>query len=299
MAKVTLANRIKRKIRFLYRKHFLETVWQLNGGRRMVIFGMECLFTASSSIFEYKNVKVPKETILDDITSYTDYVQLRAIVREAQLLVNRPVVVDIGAFHGAYAVILGKIVQRKGGRLIAVEPHPEQFHTMLDNVRLNGLEDTVICRQVAVADYTGDARLRCGGNQSVLDTGQGDDGVTVEVVTLSDLLRKHDINKVDILMMDVEGAELLVLRGSPWNAVRIEKVFCEMHPYAWKNFGYSGRDVGQFIRDNGFRCFDMFLQEHTQFPEELFYMGPTVLFPVNASQADTKSEKTPLSPRRE
>jgi hypothetical protein len=78
------------------------------------------------------------------------------------------------------------------------------------------------------------------------------------------------------MLIDVEGAELSVLKGHPWQSVPAEKIFCELHPYAWKQFGYTNVDMQDFLSEHNFRCFDMYLQEHKIFTSEA-YIGPTLL----------------------
>lgn len=276
--KLNLVYRIFRKFRFLYKKYVLVTFWRILGGQNIKVFGTECVFTPDSSIFEYQNVRVSKNHLLDDIVPYTDYVQLRAVIREAELLDNNPVVIDIGAYHGVYAIVLGKIIQKKGGKLIAVEPHPLQFEILKKNVYLNGLENTVFCEQVAVADSERTAFLRLAGNQSVLNDTKNENNVEITVTTIGHLLTKHNIKSVDLMMIDVEGAELAVLQGVPWDTISNPKIFCEMHPYVWKDFNYTGKDIGRYIEGIGYQCLDMYFQEHNDFPESLYYIGPTLLF---------------------
>ena len=53
---------------------------------------------------------------------------------------------------------------------------------------------------------------------------------TVETATLSTLLARHMPNRtVDVLLLDVEGHELAVLRGADLPALRPAIVVCELH----------------------------------------------------------------------
>lgn len=81
-------------------------------------------------------------------------------------------------------------------------------------------------------------------------------------------------------MIDVEGAELAVLRGFPWGEVPVSMTLCEMHPYAWKDFGYDAQAMTKFMRERGLLCLDMFLGEHRTFTDE-GYIGPTLLLEKN------------------
>jgi hypothetical protein len=121
------------------------------------------------------------------------------------------------------------------------------------------------------------------GSESKLISDQTDSCCTVKVMTIDELLKKYAINHVDLMVIDVEGAELPVLRGFPWQSIRIDKIFCELHPYAWKSFNYTVEDMKQFLSENNYRCFDMYLYEHKTFNYES-YIGPTLFVPNNLAE---------------
>ena len=258
----------------------LRMLWRIRGKRIIKAFDQEYHITADTIFPNYRKFKLPKKGCLSEIVRYTDYVQLHSVVNYVTQLKNQPTIIDIGAHHGAYAVILGKIVQKMGGRVIAVEPNPQSFDVLKENVFLNKLENTVVCEQIAIADKTGLMNIDLAGSESKLTQKQTSDCCTVEVTTVDQLLKKHAIKYVDLLMIDVEGAELPVLRGFPWQSVKVEKIVCELHPYAWKDFDYKGEDLSNFLAEHNYRCFDMYFQEHEIFDSET-YIGPTFLWKSN------------------
>ncbi len=79
--------------------------------------------------------------------------------------------------------------------------------------------------------------------QSGISADASSDSVPVQVLTLDILIRKYGITNVDLLHIDVERAALPVLRSFPWGGVKAKKIFCKMHPYAWRDFGYPGSDL--------------------------------------------------------
>jgi len=253
---------------------FRRKLWKLSGGRRIRAFGESFCITPNTIFPTYRKFPLPRGDCLSEIVRYTDYVQLHSICNLLMKL-EKPTVIEIGANHGAYAIIAGKFAQKKGGRVIAIEPDPESFNVLKENVRLNHLQDTVVCEQIAVLGKSGLANFECCGDQSHIT--ERDTGRTVKVTTLKELVEKHEVKSVDILIIDVEGAELCVLKGHPWESVRVEKIFCELHPYAWKDFGYSAEDVRDFLRSHSLRCFDMYFKEYRSFEEDR-YIGPTVFF---------------------
>lgn len=251
----------------------LKLYWRLKGSRHITAFGDQYRVTRETVFPNHRHLRLPRGGCLSEIVRYTDFVQMHSLCRYAEELRDQPVIVDVGAFHGVYTVILGRIIKKREGRVIAVEPNPEAYKILTRNVNLNNLDTTCICEQVGLLDKPGRCGFKIFGSESYITHDRPD--THIEVTSLEKILEKYGIEKVDLLIIDVEGAELLVLRGFPWYKLRPGKVFCELHPYAWKEFGYSGEDLSNFLRQNQYRCFDMYLYEHSSFKDES-YIGPTV-----------------------
>jgi FkbM family methyltransferase len=119
--------------------------------------------------------------------------------------------VDVGANVGSYSILAGGAV---GARVCAFEPVLSTYNRLVQNVRLNRLEDRVRCLNAAVGRESGTVRFT-----SDLDTvnhaiGDGEshiNTVDVEVTTLDDALRGENPYLVKI---DVEGYEAAVLQGA-------------------------------------------------------------------------------------
>lgn len=257
--------------------HALRRVyWQVTGGRREVVFGEHFRFEPSTHFPSFRGLRFPSREIFSTIVRYGDYVQMHSAYLFLAELKDLPVVVDIGAHHGTYAILLGKLVQKKKGTIIAVEPNPSAFNILKENVRKNNLEDTVKCENAAIMERSGTFQITDNEDQSRIVKSIDPAAFTVEAMPLSSLLKKHSLSTVDIMIIDVEGAELNVLRSIDWKECRFGRIFCELHPYNWKHFGYSGIDISEFLRQHNFRCFDMYLREHKEFTGDA-YIGPTLL----------------------
>ncbi len=124
--------------------------------------------------------------------------------------------VDVGANIGLYTVAAGYAVGRSG-RVLALEPTPHTAEVLVQNLRLNGLWETgvVTVAQVAAGEARGRGRLAThivdSGHNNLHPQGDEDEVICVEVVPLDDLVPEG--NRVDVVKIDVEGAELSVLRG--------------------------------------------------------------------------------------
>lgn len=253
--------------------------WHIIGGRKATVFGQGICLLPTTVFPSYRNLKLPTGDAHSQIVRYGDFVQMHSMVTYVAQLKRPAVIIDVGAHHGAYAIVLGKILQNMGGggRVIAVEPNPLSFAVLEKNVSLNGLGDTVFCERVAVSDQAGKMNISLDDVQSGISDQATLGSVPVDVVTLSSLLEKYKIDHVDVLQIDVEGAEIPVLNGFPWEIAKVGKIYCELHPYAWPDFHYTGVDVQQFLSEHGLRCFDMYLEERSTF-DDLAYIGPVVLF---------------------
>jgi len=254
----------------------LRFYWNIIGGRKAIVFGQNIILLPTTVFPNYRNLRLPTGDATSQIVRYGDYVQMHSIVRYVSQLKHPAVVIDIGAHHGAYAIVLGKILQKMGGgRIIAIEPNPLSFSVLERNVSLNELGDTVYCERVAVSDRTGKMHISMNDVQSQISDQHSSESVSVDVVTLSSLMEKYKIDYVDVLQIDVEGAEIPVLKGFSWKTGKVGKIYCELHPYAWPEFHYTGADVQQFLAEHNLRCFDMYMNEHKTF-EDSAYIGPAI-----------------------
>ena len=126
-------------------------------------------------------------------------------------------VVDVGTNVGAFAVYAA---QRTRGRVLAIEPHPDNAESLRRNLRANGAAGAEV-EECAVADAAGVLPLFLGrsgtthqlfGADHAQATGES---LPVRVATLPQLLAKHGIERVDFLKLDCEGAEGRILPALP------------------------------------------------------------------------------------
>ena len=130
----------------------------------------------------------------------------------APYLGDGAVFVDIGANIGTYALWAAARVG-PAGRVIALEPHPRTFAKLEFNRTINGAEN-VRCLNIAAGPETGAATLRFDGGGNVggaslhTDGGAtGDADVAVSVRPLADILSEQQVDRVDVVKVDVEGYE--------------------------------------------------------------------------------------------
>lgn len=123
------------------------------------------------------------------------------------------VFVDVGANVGVYSLLASVV---PGVEVWAFEPSSDTAPKARANVGLNGLNDRIRVVQAAVGSEPGRALLSVGlGTVNSLVERADDTNVEeVSLVTLDTYLSPSDRMEVRILKIDVEGAELDVLRGA-------------------------------------------------------------------------------------
>lgn len=253
-----------------------KLLWRAMGRRKEIVFGHELHLHPETEFPSFHHLRLPEDQMFSTIVRYGDYVQVHACYALLSGCQNRPVVIDVGAHHGLYAIILGTLVQKMQGKVIAIEPNPRACAILRANIEKNGLSDTVICEQKAVLDTRGNVFLSDIDSQSYTVSKETQNTIPVESTTLAALTKQYSVDSVDLLIIDVEGAELRVLESIDWNNLRIDRIFCEFHPYQWSTFGYGAAEMEKFLVDHGFRCFDMYFCEHAAFLEKA-YIGPAFL----------------------
>lgn len=136
-------------------------------------------------------------------------------------------VIDIGASVGYFTQLLARQVG-KTGRVLSIEPTPNQFPYLQENIRINGYSDRVKAFNVAAWD-----------KNEMVKMPPTDKKFDCQAITIDELLEKEGIEKVDFIKIDVDGSEPHTLKG-------LEKTF-EKNPDLQIMFEYYPR----CIRENG------------------------------------------------
>ncbi len=119
---------------------------------------------------------------------------------------------DVGANIGSHAINAARLVGGAGS-VFAFEADPDTYRLLARNIQSNGLRN-IDLRQTCISDHVGTLSFykhKDSAKSSIVDRGEKV-SVTLPSDTLDNLIPAD--TKIDVLKVDVEGAELSVLRGA-------------------------------------------------------------------------------------
>lgn len=166
-------------------------------------------------------------------------------------------VIDVGANIGMFTTLAARLAGERG-RVYAFEPTYSSFCQMLDNLELNHVQ-TVIPVFGAVSDHGSEVYLHdhtFSKEQNFIDL-KATEGTLVPAYRLDTFLAQTAHEKVDFLKIDVEGAELLVLRSLGERILDVEVLYLEFVNANYEAFGYRQADLVSFLKDNQFMMYSV------------------------------------------
>lgn len=141
-------------------------------------------------------------------------------------------VVDIGCNIGYYALLEARLVGPTG-KVIAIEPEPGNARLFLQNVQANGYRN-IVFHQLAISDRNGTLPLRVcekSNRHSLNPVPWLTADIQVPVSILDTLIAKDPPDSVDLVRMDLEGHEVVVLKGMLDTIQRYSpRLLVEIHP---------------------------------------------------------------------
>jgi len=173
-------------------------------------------------------------------------------------------VIDVGANIGQYAMLASARVGPRG-RVHCFEPHPGVYQVLTRNLRRTGCVN-VVAHPFALAGTprTRDLFLHSTDNVGATsfkphDADLPGSSVRVRATTVDTYVKARRLRRVDLIKIDVEGAELEVLQGAARTLDSNPDIVLvvEFMRENAQRFGYSVEELETFLRALGFRLFSI------------------------------------------
>lgn len=162
------------------------------------------------------------------------------------------VVYDVGANIGTYACFAA--AELDDGIVVAYEPMPTNVSRLEQNLAVNVPPARWDIARLALADENRPGSLRVeneasGAGKHALDA---DGDLEIEIRRGDDLVEDGTYQAPDVLKIDVEGAELGVLKGCEGILDDVRVVYAELHRDLSRRYGTSPEAIETYLRDHGF-----------------------------------------------
>ena len=175
------------------------------------------------------------------------------------------IVIDIGAHIGYFSLIFAKLVGNNG-KVFSFEPEPENYKILKKNIEINNYQN-VILEQKGVSDINNSVKLYSGstssGSSRIYKPEQNlskfnKNTIDIQTIILDEYFSKLGLtNKINFIKMDIEGAEILALKGMQKILRESEnlKIFTEFNREFLEDAGTNPNELFELLENEGFSIY--------------------------------------------
>ena len=159
--------------------------------------------------------------------------QVRMLSGFAYTPTQGDVVVDVGAGVGEETIIYSDLVGQSG-KVYAIEAHPKTYSALTYLIESNSLRNVMISN-LALSDKAGDVSIQDSDNSlanSILQVAESST-VAVQSETFDEFVERNHIQTIDLLKMNVEGAEQLIIKGMSQSIELVKRVAISCHDFRY------------------------------------------------------------------
>lgn len=193
---------------------------------------------------------------------YTKLPEYPEMVLMKKRLKQKGIFFDVGANMGAFTMLAASLITK--GKVYAFEPIPSVLKILYQNVNLNQLQDRVKIIEKVVSNNNGKEKFIIQDVAEYSHISYSDTykdvakGISIPSIRLEDYCKGEKINFIDMMKIDVEGAEMKVLEGiEPYiSKGQIGLFIIELCAHSHM-YGNNHQQVLDYLRKFGYLTFMM------------------------------------------
>lgn len=213
------------------------------------------------------HLRVDRKAYMGSCIYWRGYHHHYELLALGRLLRPHHVFADIGANQGEFTTFAAKRVPQ--GRVLAFEPDPEMMKSLRHNVELNGFRNVELL-PFGLSDEPGEAVLYGSADDRVEAHSGAHEGLgslfatesrqtprhTIHLERFDDVFDRLNLERLDVIKIDIEGAELYALRGARRTLERFRPaILWEINRETFQAAGYDYDDIVGFFVRLGYRFF--------------------------------------------
>jgi FkbM family methyltransferase len=251
---------IARIFRYLFKFHFFRKRYY---GIVFHIFQPLQLFKGITEVTRYDavlKVNLSLDEWIQQQIYFLGYFDPRGIRYLKNHLYEGEIFIDIGANVGSYSLVASSLVGRTG-RVYAFEPAGNVFERLTENIAMNGLKN-IIAEKKAILDKNGSVDIYLSrhdnlGMSSIFHH-SSESGVSerVETISLDDYAEMKGLQRISLIKIDIEGAEMLALRGMRKVIEKFRpRILIELKEETVAGSEYQVKDIIDFLINAAYEIF--------------------------------------------
>jgi len=213
----------------------------------------------NSKLFLYPGNETSRSVFVTGRYEPNEFFLLQRVIKPGMTFI------DAGANMGLYSIFAARRVGARG-TVLALEPSGREFEILQRNVKLNLLTNVITIRK-AVSDRASEVELSVAPLEKSGHNTLGAFGYDtplahrerVQAERLDDIVYGEGLARVDVIKMDIEGAEMAALRGAVETLRQFKPVLIlELSDRSLQHQGTGSGEVLAWLEQQGYRvfCFD-------------------------------------------
>jgi FkbM family methyltransferase len=182
---------------------------------------LEAVGKYGSYMFEFRGMDVP---IVREIIHEQEYYFLKSEIENIQ----QPNILDVGAHIGLFSICMLNVAPK--AHIISVEASPDTFRMLTSNVERANSEEGANWKAIYRAAWSDTSIIKFDDTGMSMSQQVNKDGkIEVSGVSLVDLIEMSGADKIDLMKVDIEGAEEEFLCATPEALKSIDRLVIELH----------------------------------------------------------------------
>jgi FkbM family methyltransferase len=173
---------------------------------------------------------------------------------------------DVGANIGEITMVAARRVGAEG-KVFAFEPMTSVYQHLLEHIERNSFDQVAAVKAGFAAEarraqiFSAAGKFYDGSRNAGLGTlyhssSRSVPAEEIELKTLDEFSRQHDLTQLDLIKIDVEGAELPVLKGGIATISRFHPyLIIEIQDQTASEAGYQAADILEWLERVGYSFF--------------------------------------------
>lgn len=233
--------------------HKLKTLarilwWKIN----RIFFKLPCIVELIPNI---KMICYPNDSLYSTLVVYLRLPEYGEVQLLLNILKTNDNFIDVGANIGVYSLLASSKI--KEGKVFSFEPSPKILPQLNENIVLNQKESSIDVIEKAVSDRIGliDFDITSNPDYNHISYSFGNESaLRVATITLDKFVSDNNLKYIKLIKIDVEGAELMVLKGlqKSFEKRKVTSLIVEVSNWTISRFGITVEDIVNFLRAYGF-----------------------------------------------